>query len=242
MATPMPTFSTMRWNSLARGSGLSRAMIFRQSCTGRPDLMPRTMMSMASEKASVNFLMRRLARKLTTQRGRPRPAAKATPRPISGFWVNSRAIAPRVRPKPLLMIQRFHARGQPGLLKPGGDGQGGLPLLAILVLEGLQDLLAADFLVVDRGRRTRAPGAGVARPGADDRLGALDGLGVGGVAAGEHEAEAGDGDEGEDGREEHHHRAIPPRRGPRPARAPGRNSGRGPRSVAGRCRWSGTCR
>ena len=76
IGSPMDRLSTRRWNSGPSGAGLSRAMMRRQSLTGRPDLMPRTMMSMASEKAAVNFLVRRLARKPTTQRGRPRPAAK----------------------------------------------------------------------------------------------------------------------------------------------------------------------
>lgn len=42
------------------------------------------MMSMASGKSEVNFLMRRLAMNPTTQRGRPKPLAKARPSAING--------------------------------------------------------------------------------------------------------------------------------------------------------------
>ena len=52
-----PTFccSTRSMNSLFTGSGVSLAMICMQSESGRPDLMPRTMMSMALANSSRNL-------------------------------------------------------------------------------------------------------------------------------------------------------------------------------------------
>ena len=68
--------------------------------------MPRTTMSMASGKASVNFLIRDLAIAPTTQRGRPRPAAKARPKAISGILVTAQAISSTTRARPPLIIQK----------------------------------------------------------------------------------------------------------------------------------------
>ena len=101
----MPMLSTSRRNSPASGSAVSRPMIFRQSCTGRPDLMPRTMMSMASEKVAVNLLVRRLARKPRTHCGRP--SAQTPPRPsaIIQFTRISSRKANTQKPNTALPIQ-----------------------------------------------------------------------------------------------------------------------------------------
>ena len=79
-AGPCCWVSTMRRNSRCTGSAASLAMMRRQSLSGRPDLMPRTMTSMRVRQLVEELLAcRRLRRKLRNQRGRPKPPAKATP-------------------------------------------------------------------------------------------------------------------------------------------------------------------
>ncbi len=106
MVMPWATLSTSSRNSAARGSGVSLPMICRHSCTGRPVLMPRTMMSEASANSATNFFARLPARKPTIQRGRPMPATKARARAISGFWPRNRAISSTPRPSPPEAIQK----------------------------------------------------------------------------------------------------------------------------------------
>ena len=62
-------------------------------------------MSMASGKASVNFLIRDLAIAPTTQRGRPRPAAKARPTAASGILVTAQTTSSTTRARPALISQ-----------------------------------------------------------------------------------------------------------------------------------------
>ena len=52
-------------------------MIRMLSSSGRPALMPRTMVSTASGNASRNFASRRFFRNLSSQSGMPKPAANA---------------------------------------------------------------------------------------------------------------------------------------------------------------------
>jgi len=54
--------STMARNSDLIGSGASATTTFSESNSGRPALMPRTMMSTASGSASRNFFSRRFLR------------------------------------------------------------------------------------------------------------------------------------------------------------------------------------
>ena len=53
--TPIFCCSTRSMNSPFTGSGISVAMICKQSEIGRPDLMPRTMMSMALANSMRNL-------------------------------------------------------------------------------------------------------------------------------------------------------------------------------------------
>ncbi len=103
---PWATPSTRRRNSEDRGSGASLAMICRHSCTGKPDLTPRTMMSAASGKPATNLLARRLARKPTVHCGSPSPAPSPKPNPISGFWPRNTSTPKISRPRTPDAIQK----------------------------------------------------------------------------------------------------------------------------------------
>ena len=74
---PIACVSMIVRNSLRSGSGASAAMIRMLSSSGRPALMPRTMVSTASGNASRNFVSRRFLRYLSSQTGMPKPAANA---------------------------------------------------------------------------------------------------------------------------------------------------------------------
>ena len=69
--------STTSRNSLASGSGLSRAMICRHSLSGRPDFTPRTMTSMALANSDDELALARLVSLPRNQRGRPNSADEA---------------------------------------------------------------------------------------------------------------------------------------------------------------------
>src|SRR5579863_8566808 len=81
---PMAWVSMMAKNSLLRGSGESVATTLRDSNSGRPALMPRTITSTASGSDRRKAFSRRFLRKLSIQRGRPKPAANAMPTAPSG--------------------------------------------------------------------------------------------------------------------------------------------------------------
>src|SRR3954463_15779379 len=76
---PIVCVSMMDRNSERSGSGASAATTLIDSNSGRPALMPRTITSTASGSAFRNLASRRLFRKPSAQRGRPKPPAKASP-------------------------------------------------------------------------------------------------------------------------------------------------------------------
>ncbi len=59
-------------------------MMLKVSLTGRPDRMPRVMISMASAKLAVNLRSRRLTRMARPKRGSPTPAMTARPPAAAG--------------------------------------------------------------------------------------------------------------------------------------------------------------
>ena len=76
---PMVWVSMMERNSLRTGSGASTEMIRRQSPSGNPALMPRTITSTESAKPLRNFCSRRFLRKDRIHRGKPKLPAKPAP-------------------------------------------------------------------------------------------------------------------------------------------------------------------
>ena len=69
--------------------------------------MPRTMMSMASGKASVNCFKRRLARLPSTHLGNPNPAAKPRPRAKNSFTLRLKANSRTPSPTAALMMMKL---------------------------------------------------------------------------------------------------------------------------------------
>ena len=68
---------SMIWrNSLRTGSAASLAMMRRQSLTGRPARMPRTITSSALGNSTPNFLSRLALQRLRNQAGSPKPPMK----------------------------------------------------------------------------------------------------------------------------------------------------------------------
>ena len=111
MGTPTRCCSTSSVNSVPTGSGDSRAMMPMHSGSGRPDLTPRTMTSMALANSSVNLFCRRFVRRARNQRGRPSPPTNS---PSIGtmngrFGADSQMQAASAMPQPMLASQ--YARG-----------------------------------------------------------------------------------------------------------------------------------
>ena len=77
--------STTLLNSLASGSGLSRAITCRHSLSGKPDLTPRTMTIHGVGQPRESFCCCCAVILLMTQRGMPKaPRKAATPAPTAG--------------------------------------------------------------------------------------------------------------------------------------------------------------
>ena len=98
--------------------GLSRPMILRHSLSGRPDLTPRTMTSMASANWLDELLLRALARMPRNQRGRPKADDEADGRRRSaGLWREQQdTAATTTTPRTPLTIQKCgDVLGQAGL-------------------------------------------------------------------------------------------------------------------------------
>src|SRR5262245_33884034 len=105
--TPTRCCSTSSVNSPDTGCGDSRAMMPRHSGSGRPDLTPRTMTSMALANSSMNLVWRRLVIRARIQRGRP---SAPTNSPSSGtiigrFGADAQMLAATIRPQARLATQ-----------------------------------------------------------------------------------------------------------------------------------------
>ncbi len=92
MLSPICCDSTTRRNSVFTGSWPSEAMRRKASLSGRPERMERTMTSRALGNSVRNCFWRRLIRKPTIQRGRPRAEAKPAPTAARRGTPDSRAI------------------------------------------------------------------------------------------------------------------------------------------------------
>ena len=103
------------------------------SLVGRPDFTERTITSMALANSLVNFLLRRLVRKPSTQRGRPKLDGEHRHRHDDQRRLAGDEADQRRRPRPARpqTIQKVRARGvgKARLLQPAA--QGGLFLLAL---------------------------------------------------------------------------------------------------------------
>ena len=210
--------------------------------------MPRTMTSTASGSASGICFSRRFLRKLSSQRGRPKPAAKPRPSAASKSAADDEdqrrnATTPEHAGDDAEFLLR---PVQPGLRDAGADSGGSLPswLRRSSSLSDLLDLLAARALVARR--RCGRAGSDLRDAGA-----ALLGLPLAGQQRiDEDPGDAADRDgatmksEGERLHRSwrrslmHRLRRLRRRRARRQAASPRRNSARAPRIAAGRCRSS----
>ena len=252
--TPTRCCSTSSVNSPDTGCGDSRAMIPRHSGSGRPDLTPRTITSMALANSSVNLVWRRLVMRARIQRGRPSAPTKSPSRGtmIGRFGADSQMPAATSDAASDARRSRTSAaiHLESGPLQAQAHGDLFARLLPILqLLQRLGDLAAAVLGGVGLRLHGDASGPGLRHP--------LDAL-VGAALAGEvgvHEQE----DDGADrqrrqqkqaeqqkivARHERHpwdcRECRAPRQRTTPAPdAPSRRSTRHvPRSAGGRCRWS----
>ena len=146
MGTPTRCCSTTSVNSPAIGCGDSRAMMPRHSGSGRPDLTPRTITSMALANSSMNLCCRRFVSRATIQRGRPNVPTNA---PSSGtmngrFGADSQMTQPtRTPPSHARDPERARRDIEPRALQAQAHGDLLARLLALLqLLQRLGDLPA----------------------------------------------------------------------------------------------------
>ena len=137
--TPTRCCSTSSVNSPAIGCGASRAMMARHSISGRPDLTPRTMMSIELANSSMNLNCRRLVRRARIQRGRPQVPTNAPSRGTRIGRLGADTQMPRPTSKPHTMLAIQKVRGvdvEAGPLQ--AQAQGDLVARLLPLLELLQ--------------------------------------------------------------------------------------------------------
>ena len=244
MVRPPDRFSVSRRNSSPSGWAPSMAITRRQSLTGRPDLMPRTTMSMALGSSAVNFLCRPLQRAARNQRGRPKPTTKPAPSAIIGLCAATRPTPAPTTANTAHTIQKWRTLiDSPACwMRESRVSLARRSCLSAVLRFWricLRRVVAASAREGRACRSALVPAATAATrlvaraPPPPPRAAAREGQAQ---ARQRHEAEHGDEDE-QEGRVPL--APTPPRPGLRPARAPARNSAPGPRSAAGLCRWSG---